>query len=489
MSEYVDVVIVGAGISGISAAWHLQKECPTKNYVILERRDDLGGTWDLFKYPGIRSDSDMFTLGFRFKPWRSTQWIAEGPAIKEYIREAAVDSGIDKHIRYGQRVVAANWSDEDNRWTVTVEHAGKQSTIECGFLMACSGYYDYDQGYTPHFPGIENFGGTVVHPQQWPEDLDYAGKKVVVIGSGATAVTLLPALVDSGVGHVTMLQRTATYIGVLPGISPVAPKANKWLPPGPANLVNRWYAIGVSAAQYRLARRFPKNFRKALLAMAKRQLPEGYDVERSFGPDYAPWDQRVCLAPDGDLFRSIRSGKADVVTDRIDHVTPTGIQLASGAHLDADIIVTATGLKLQLFGGATISRNGEAVDPGQRLAYRALMLEGMPNAAFTFGYVNASWTLKADLVSQYVGRLLNYMDENGYDTVEPVSPGADVERLPFTDMSSGYFRRAVDILPKRGSKGPWQIKHNYFRDINSLRRTPIADPELRFSRHRARVPA
>ena len=315
------------------------------------------------------------------------------------------------------------------------------------------------------------------------------GKKVVVIGSGATAVTLLPALVDSGVGHVTMLQRSPTYIGVLPGVSPVAPKANKYLPSKAANTVNRWYAIGVSSMQYRLARRFPKNFRKALLTMAKRQLPAGYDVEGNFGPDYNPWDQRVCLAPDGDLFRSIRSGKADVVTDRIDHITETGIQLASGKHLDADIIVTATGLTLQLFGGATISRNGEVVDPGQRLAYRALMLEGMPNAAFTFGYVNASWTLKADLVSQYVCRLLNYMDQNGYTTVEPVTPSGDVQRLPFTDMSSGYFARAQHILPQRGSKGPWQIKHDYFRDINSLRRTPIATPELRFGRQRAAVSA
>ncbi|MFN8042981.1 MAG: NAD(P)/FAD-dependent oxidoreductase [Mycobacterium sp.] len=489
MTEFVDVVIVGAGISGISAAWHLQQECPTKSYVILERREDLGGTWDLFRYPGIRSDSDMFTLGFRFKPWRSTQWIADGPSIKSYIREAAVENGIDKNIRYGQRVVAADFSDEDDRWTVTIEHDGVQSTIQAGFVMACSGYYNYDQGYTPDFPGIENFGGTVVHPQQWPEDLDYAGKRVVVIGSGATAVTLLPALVDSGVGHVTMLQRSPTYIGVLPGVSPVAPKANKWLPPRAANTVNRWYAIGVSSMQYRLARRFPKNFRKALLTMAKRQLPAGYDVEGNFGPDYNPWDQRVCLAPDGDLFRSIRTGKADVVTDRIDHVTETGIQLASGAHLDADIIVTATGLTLQLFGGAVISRNGAVIDPGQRLAYRALMLEGLPNAAFTFGYVNASWTLKADLVSQYVCRLLNYMDQNGYDTVEPVTPGGDVQRLPFTDMSSGYFARAEHILPKRGSKGPWQIKHDYFRDINSLRRTPIATPELRFGHRRAVVPA
>ena len=413
MTEFVDVVIVGAGISGISAAWHLQQECPTKSYVILERREDLGGTWDLFRYPGIRSDSDMFTLGFRFKPWRSTQWIADGPSIKSYIREAAVENGIDKHIRYGQRVVAADFSDEDKRWTVTIEHDGVQSTIQAGFVMACSGYYNYDQGYTPDFPGIENFGGTVVHPQQWPEDLDYAGKRVVVIGSGATAVTLLPALVDSGVGHVTMLQRSPTYIGVLPGVSPVAPKANKWLPPRAANTVNRWYAIGVSSMQYRLARRFPKNFRKALLTMAKRQLPAGYDVEGNFGPDYNPWDQRVCLVPDGDLFMAVRDGRASVVTDTIERFTERGVRLASGAELAADIVVTATGLELNVLGGLRLSLDGRAVDLSQALVYKGMMFGDVPNLASTFGYTNASWTLKADLTADYVCRLLNHLKATG----------------------------------------------------------------------------
>jgi monooxygenase len=487
MSEFVDVVIVGAGISGISAAWHLQKNCPTKRYVILERREDLGGTWDLFTYPGIRSDSDMFTLGFRFKPWRSAKAIADGASIKAYIKEAAHENGIDKHIRYGHRVVSADWSDAQNRWTITVEHNGVQSTIEAGFAMACSGYYNYDEGYTPDFPGIENFSGTVVHPQHWPNDLDYAGKKVVVIGSGATAVTLLPALADSGVGHVTMLQRSPTYIGALPLIDPVAARANKWLPARLAHVVNRWKAIGFSTAQYQLSQRFPQYMRKTLLTMAKHRLPQGYDVEKDFGPSYNPWDQRLCLAPNGDLFKTIRKGKADVVTATIDHVTETGIALTSGQHLDADIIVTATGLNLQLFGGAHLSRNGETIEPGQRLAYQAMMLEGMPNAAFTFGYVNASWTLKADLVSTYVCRLLNHMEKHGYDTVEPASPGDDVQRLPFTDMSSGYFARSMDILPNRGSKGPWQIRHNYFWDLNALARKPIDDPALHFTKRHAAV--
>jgi monooxygenase len=487
MSEFVDVVIVGAGISGISAAWHLQQRCPGKKYAILERREDLGGTWDLFKYPGIRSDSDMFTLGFRFKPWRSAKSIADGASIKAYIKEAAEENGIDKHIRYGHRVLAADWSDADARWTVTVEHDGAQRTIEAGFVVACSGYYNYDEGYTPEFPGIEDFGGTVIHPQHWPEDLDYAGKKIVVIGSGATAVTLIPALSNSGAGHVTMLQRSPTYVGALPLVDPVAERANKWLPAKLAHIVNRTKAVTFSTAQYQLSRRFPGYMRKTLLTMAKHRLPAGYDVEKHFGPSYNPWDERLCLAPNGDLFKTIKAGKADVVTDRIEQVDATGIQLESGAHLDADIIVTATGLQLQLFGGAMVSRNGEQIDPGTRLAYRALMLEGMPNAAFTFGYVNASWTLKADLVSEYVCRLLNYMDDRGYDVVEPQSPGDDVQRLPFTDMSSGYFARAMDLLPRRGSGGPWQIRHNYLWDINSLRRGKIDDPALQFTKHRAPI--
>jgi len=487
MTEFVDVVIVGAGISGISAAWHLQKRCPEKSYVVLERRGDLGGTWDLFKYPGIRSDSDMFTLGFRFKPWESAKSIADGPSIKAYIKEAATENGIDKHIRFGHRVVAADWSDDDRKWSVTVESGGVQNTIECGFVMACSGYYDYDEGYTPQFPGIDNFKGTVVHPQHWPEDLDYAAKQIVVIGSGATAVTLIPALAESGAGHLTMLQRSPTFIGSLPDVDPVAKRANKLLPANLAHVVNRWWSILFHSGEYQVARRFPKRFKKTLRIMAERRLPKDFDYDRHFNPRYNPWDQRVCLAPNGDLFKTIRKGQADVVTDTIDTFTESGIRLSSGTELQADIVVTATGLNLQLFGGAKISRNGEQIDPGQRLAYRALMLEGLPNAAFTFGYVNASWTLKADLVSEYVCRLLNYMTQHGYDAVEPRTPGADVERLPFTDMSSGYFARSMSLLPQRGTRGPWQIRHNYLVDITSLRRNRIDDPALQFTKRRVAV--
>ncbi|MET0900124.1 MAG: NAD(P)/FAD-dependent oxidoreductase [Mycobacterium sp.] len=489
MTEFVDVVIVGAGISGISAAWHLQQRCPGKSYAILESRENMGGTWDLFKYPGIRSDSDMFTLGFRFKPWESAKSIADGPSILAYLKEAATENGIDKHMRFNHKVVAADWSDADNLWKLTVENDGQQKTIHCGFLLACSGYYNYDQGYSPKFEGAEDFSGTIVHPQHWPEDLDYTGKRVVVIGSGATAITLIPALVNSGAGHVTMLQRTPTYVGTLPQVDPVAEKANKYLPAKVAHVVNRWKAITFSTAQYQLSQRFPKYMRKTLLTMAQRRLPEGFDVEKHFGPDYKPWDQRLCLAPNGDLFKTIRKGNADVVTDTIERFTETGIQLTSGQHLDADIIITATGLNIRFFGGAQVLRNGEPLDLADSVAYKGMMLSDLPNAVFTFGYTNASWTLKADLTSEYVCRLLNYMDSHGYDTVVPQEPGPDVERRPFVDLSSGYVLRAIDQLPKSGSEKPWRLKQNYFVDLQLIRQGKIDDSALLFTKHRAPVTA
>lgn len=489
MSEFVDVVIVGAGISGISAAWHLQQRCPGKSYAILESREQMGGTWDLFKYPGIRSDSDMFTLGFRFKPWTSAKSIADGPSILAYLKEAAAENGIDKHMRFSHKVITADWSDDDSQWTLTVDNNGQQKTITCGFLLACSGYYNYDQGYSPKFEGSEDFSGTIVHPQHWPEDLDYAGKRVVVIGSGATAVTLIPALVNSGAAHVTMLQRTATYVGSLPDVDPVAEQANRFLPPKVAHVINRWKAIIFSTAQYQLSQRFPKYMRKTLLTMAQRRLPEGFDVEKHFGPDYKPWDQRLCLAPNGDLFKAIRHGKADVVTDTIERFTPTGIQLNSGTHLDADVIVTATGLNIQFFGGAQVLRNGRPIDLAQSLAYKGMMLSDLPNVIFTFGYTNASWTLRADLTSEFVCRLLNYMDEHGYNTVVPQDPGAGVERRPFVDLSSGYILRAIDQLPKSGSEKPWRLKQNYFVDLRLVRQGKVDDSALHFTKHRAPVAA
>ena len=485
MTEHLDVLIVGAGISGISAAWHLQDRCPTKSYAILERREGMGGTWDLFKYPGIRSDSDMFTLGFRFKPWTSAKAIADGPSILSYIKEAAAENGIDQNIRYQHRVVAADWSDADNRWTVTVDTGDEEITITSSFLFATTGYYNYDQGYSPTFPGSEDFSGTIVHPQHWPEDLDYAGKKIVVIGSGATAVTLIPALINSGAGHVTMLQRSPTYVGSLPDVDPIAVQANKYLPENVAHVVNRWKAIVFSTAQYQLARKFPKYFRKTLLTMAQRRLPEGYDVEKHFGPSYNPWDQRLCLAPNGDLFKTIRKGNADVVTDTIDTFVPEGIKLSSGDVLKADIIVTATGLNMQLLGGLAPTKNGQPIDLPSLMTYKGLMFSGIPNFAITFGYTNASWTLKADLVSEFVCRVLNYMDDNGFDTVVPEHPGSGVDEQPFMDFAPGYFLRAIDQLPKSGSRAPWRLKQNYFLDLRLIRQGKVDEESLHFTKHRA----
>jgi monooxygenase len=466
----------------------LQDRSPSKSYAILERRENMGGTWDLFKYPGIRSDSDMFTLGFRFKPWTSAKAIADGPSILEYIKEAAAENGIDKNIRYNHQVTAAEWSDADNQWTVTVNTGSEEKTLTCSFLFATTGYYNYDEGYSPTFPGSKDFAGTIVHPQHWPEDLDYAGKKIVVIGSGATAITLIPALVNSGAGHVTMLQRSPSYIGALPDVDPIAQQVNKVLPEKAAHVVNRWKAIAFATAQYQLARKFPKYMRKTLLTMAQRRLPEGYDVEKHFGPRYNPWDERLCLAPNGDLFKTIRKGNADVVTDTIDTFVPEGIKLSSGEVLEADIIVTATGLNLRLFGGAEIRRNGELVDLTQSMSYKGMMLSGMPNMAFTIGYTNASWTLKADLVSEYVCRILNYMDANGFDTVVPEHPGDSVEERPLMDFTPGYVLRALDSLPKAGAKSPWKLKQNYFLDIRMIRQGKVDDEALHFTKHRAALP-
>ena len=487
MIEHLDVLIVGAGISGISAAWHLQDRSPSKTYAILERRENMGGTWDLFKYPGIRSDSDMFTLGFRFKPWTSAKAIADGPSILSYIKDAAAENGIDEKIRYNHRVVAADWSDADNRWTVTVDTGDDEITMTCSFFFATTGYYNYDEGYSPEFPGSADFAGTIVHPQHWPEDLDYTGKKIVVIGSGATAITLIPALVNSGAGHVTMLQRSPSYVGSLPDVDPVAVAANKYLPENVAHVVNRWKAIIFSTAQYQLARKFPNYMRKTLMTMAKRRLPEGYDVEKHFGPSYNPWDQRLCLAPNGDLFKTIRKGNADVVTDTIDTFVPEGIKLASGEVLEADIIVTATGLNMQLLGGLTPTLNGEPIDLTSLMTYKGLMFSGIPNFAITFGYTNASWTLKADLVSEFVCRVLNYMDDNGFDRVVPEHPGAAVGELPFMDFAPGYFLRAIDQLPKSGSRAPWRLKQNYLLDLRLIRQGKVDDEALHFTKHRAAV--
>lgn len=483
MIDHIDVVIVGAGISGISAAWHIQQRCPSKRYVIFERRDNLGGTWDLFTYPGIRSDSDMFTLGFRFKPWTSNKSIADGPAITNYLHEAVREYHIDRNIRYGHRVVRASWNSHENVWHITVQHDDVEHHITCSFLFVCSGYYNYDEGYSPEFTGMKDFTGTIVHPQSWPDDLDYIDKKIIIIGSGATAVTLVPALVHSGAHHVTMVQRSPTYIGVLPEVDPFTVRMNSLLPAKVAYVVNRWRNILFQSTQYWISRRFPKFMRQQLITMVRRRLPEGYDVDRHFTPRYNVWDQRLCLAPDGDFFRTISKGQASIVTDTIERFTAAGVLLRSGEELSADIIVTATGLNLQLFGGAVLDKDGEQLDLTTRVAYKGLMLSGVPNMAFTIGYTNASWTLKADLVSEFVCRVINYMDSHGYNFVEPKYPGAEIPDHPLLDFTPGYVLRALDQLPKAGAHPPWRLKQNYLLDMGFIRYGSIDDKVLQFSRH------
>ena len=480
MTEHLDVVIVGAGISGVSAAWHLQDRCPTKSYAILEKRDAMGGTWDLFRYPGIRSDSDMYTLGFRFRPWTEREAIADGKPILDYIKSTAAMYGIDKRIRLNHKVVSADWSNAENRWTLEIENNGGPSTITCSFLLLCSGYYNYEQGYAPTFRGAEDFAGPIIHPQHWPEDLDYADKNIVVIGSGATAVTLVPALANSGAKHVTMLQRSPTYIITQPAKDKMADRLNRWLPVKMAYAAIRWRNVLRQVALYQACQKWPHRMRKTLLGYVQRQLPENYDVQKHFGPHYNPWDQRLCLVPNGDLFRAIRHEKADVVTDTIERFTPTGIRVNSGHELPADIIITATGLNLQLFGGATVTVDGQPVDLTKTMGYKGMMLSGLPNMAYTVGYTNIGWTLKADLVSEFLCRLLNYMDANGFETVLVEHPGSDVEERPFMDFTPGYVLRSLDELPKQGSRKPWRLNQNYLRDIRLIRRGKIADEGLRF---------
>ncbi|HEX6390415.1 MAG TPA: NAD(P)/FAD-dependent oxidoreductase [Solirubrobacteraceae bacterium] len=478
--EHVDVLIVGAGLSGIGAAHHLQAELPRKTYAILEARDAIGGTWDLFRYPGVRSDSDMHTLGYRFRPWVDRKAIADGPAILRYVRETARDAGIERHIRFGHRVLRAEWSTPDARWTVYAEHDGREVAFTCAFLFSCGGYYRYDEGFTPHFEGVERFPGPIVHPQHWPEDLDYAGKRVVVIGSGATAVTLVPAMTDKA-AHVTMLQRSPTYIVSLPDEDPIANALRRVLPDKAAYFLTRWKNVGLQTLIFRLSKRRPGFVRGLLRRAAVRALPPGFDVDTHFRPSYNPWDQRMCLIPNGDLFEAIGRGDASVVTDRIETFTERGLLLASGEELEADVIVTATGLNMQAFGGFGMAVDGEDVEIGKSMAYKAMMLSGVPNFAYTIGYTNASWTLKADLVSEYVCRLLAHMDARGYTKCVPVPDGSVEERPFIEDFNPGYIMRALDQLPRQGSVAPWRLTMNYARDLIAIRHGAIDDGALRFS--------
>lgn len=489
--EHLDVLIVGAGLSGVGAAWHLQDRCPGKSYAILEARDDLGGTWDLFRYPGIRSDSDMHTLGYRFRPWTDEKSITDGDSILEYVRSTAAESGIDTRIRYGHRVVAAEWSSEESRWTVEAERAesGERVSLSCDFLWNCSGYYRYDQGYTPEFEGVERFAGPVVHPQHWPEDLGYAGKRVVVIGSGATAVTLVPAMAEKA-AHVTMLQRSPTYIASLPAEDRIASLLRRFLPERLAYTLVRWKNILIQTAFYHLSRRRPGAVRRFIRRGVERQLPPGYDVDTHFEPRYNPWDQRMCLVPDSDLFKVISDGSASIVTDQIVSFTEKGLALESGRELEADVIVTATGLNLLFLGGIEFTVDGEPADIPRSFAYKGMMLSGIPNFAFTVGYTNASWTLKADLTSEYVCRLLNHMDAHGYRRAVP-EVGDSVIAQPLLDFTSGYVQRSLHEFPKQGSEEPWKLRQNYLFDIGTIRRGEIDDGALRFARgaERERVAA
>jgi monooxygenase len=482
VAEELDVVIIGAGISGIGAAVHLLQRRPGTTFTILERRPRVGGTWDLFRYPGVRSDSDMYTLGFRFKPWTQEKAIADGPAILDYLRETVREHELESAIRFEHQVTRASWSSEDARWTLDVS-AGPDAAprvLRAKMLFSCTGYYDYDKGYTPEFIGRDRFRGPVVHPQHWPQDLDYTGKRVVVIGSGATAVTLVPALADSGAGHVVMLQRSPTYMVARPAVDRVAATVRKVLPARAAYVVNRWKNIVMGQFFFGLARSKPEKVKAKLLEGVRAELGPDADIATHFTPRYNPWDQRLCLVPDHDFFRTLRDQSTSVVTGEIASFTESGIELANGEHVDADIIVTATGLNLQLLGGIETLVDDVKIAPGDTVLYKGIMFSGIPNLLLWFGYTNASWTLKADLTSEFACRLLDHLDATGSEIVCAHSdPGMPTES--FVDFSSGYFARAQHLLPKQGSRLPWKLHQNYLKDIRLLRRGPVADEGLVFS--------
>ena len=475
-----DVIIVGAGLSGIGVAYHLQRDCRKKSFIILEGREALGGTWDLFRYPGIRSDSDMHTLGYRFRPWRGEKAITDGPSILDYLNDTAREYGIDRKIRYQHKVKRASWSSTEARWTLEIEGAdGKEVTFTCNFLQMCSGYYDYDAGYMPGWAGMERFKGQILHPQKWPEDLDYAGKRVVVIGSGANAVTLVPAMTDKAL-HVTMLQRSPTYIVARPAKDPIANWLYAKLPEGLAHTLARWKNILLSMYFYNAARKNPEGAKQRIISMAKAELGPGIDMGKHFTPRYNPWDQRLCLVPDGDLFKAIRENRASVVTKQIDSFSKNGVRLTDGSELEADMIVTATGLVLQVLGGVEVSVDGRAIDFARELTYKGMMYADVPNLASAFGYTNASWTLKCDLTCEYVCRLINYMDRHNYRQCVPHNSDPTIEPMPSLDFSSGYVQRSIAKLPKQGSKRPWRLYQNYALDIVSLRLGKVDDGVMQY---------
>ncbi|MBI3675238.1 MAG: NAD(P)/FAD-dependent oxidoreductase [Proteobacteria bacterium] len=492
MAEHFDVVIVGAGLSGVGAGVRLHENCPSKSYVILEGRPAMGGTWDLFRYPGIRSDSDMHTLGYDFKPWRDAKAIADGPAILNYVNDTAKEYGVDRHIRYNHLVKKAAWSTKDSAWTVEATRGGETVRFTCNMLFMCSGYYSYREGYTPEFKGIETYKGKIVHPQKWPEDLDYKNKKVVVIGSGATAMTLVPAMAEDA-AHITMLQRSPTYVVSRPDKDAIANTLRKYLPEHWAYALTRWKNVTLQQFMYRRTRTRPEQVKEMLLKGVRKELGPDYDVEKHFTPSYNPWDQRLCLVPNSDLFAAIRSGKASVVTDQIDAFTEKGIKLKSGEELEADIIVTATGLNLVILGETDFAVDGSAVDISKTWSYKGMMYSDVPNMVSTFGYINASWTLRADLTSEYVCRLINHMDKTRARQATPRLRESD-RTMParpwITDFSSGYMSRMMDRFPKQGDREPWINPQNYTRDKKMIRYGEIEDGVLAFSNpQKAAVPA
>ena len=478
--ETFDVLIVGAGLSGVGAAAHLQRGCPGKSFVIIEARDAVGGTWDLFRYPGIRSDSDMYTLGYAFKPWTSPMAIADGPAIRAYVRETAEERGINEHIRFGQRVVSADWSEEENSWRVEAETAQGPMQFVARFLVLAAGYYDYDEAYRPHWPGEEDFKGRIVHPQFWPEELDYRGKRVAVIGSGATAVTLVPEMARQA-AHVTMVQRSPSYIVSRPSVDFIAEWLKRWLTAGAAYALTRWKNVLLTSVFYKLARKRPEKVAAKLIGLAREDIGEGFDA-RDFTPPYKPWDQRLCLVPDGDLFHAVRDGKVSIATGEVEQFTPAGLRLANGEEVAADLVVAATGLKVVPLGKVALSVGGEPVRAPERMVYKGMMLSDVPNMVFIFGYTNASWTLKADLSCDYLVRLLKRMDVTGARSAvarrDPLVP-----EIPFLDFTSGYVKRALPDLPRQGARRPWRLYQNYWLDLITLRFGRIEDGTLALERH------
>ena len=478
--EHVDVMIVGAGLSGIGGACHLKTECPGKSFIILEGRERMGGTWDLFRYPGVRSDSDMYTLGYRFRPWRDNKAMADGPSILSYIRDTASEHGVDKLIRYNHRVRRASWSSDDARWTIDAENGHDKTIVQftCNFLYLCTGYYDYESGYTPEWPGVERFCGTIVHPQKWPEDLDYAGKRIIVIGSGATAITLVPAMAERA-AHVTMLQRSPSYVVSRPAEDRIAIWLRRILPDKAAYALARWKNVLNATFFYNLARKRPQFFKWMVARGVRKHLAEEYNA-KDFTPPYNPWDQRMCFVPDADLFRAMREGGVAIVTDQIERFTEDGLLLKSGERLDADIIVTATGLVLRLFSGVELVVDGARVELPKTLVYKGMMFSDIPNLAFAVGYTNASWTLKCDLTAGYVCRLVNHMDRHGYVMCTPRLNDPDVGEQPVIDFNSGYVLRALHTLPRQGLKTPWRLHQNYVKDLSMMRYGRVEDGTMEF---------